>query len=866
MQIQDFWLFSKRRIEYTYISTRLHIVGLESRNATPYSASQLTGLPKVSPVKRYSSCLFILPLLVSVSFAEEPDAVGLKFFETKIRPALLEHCADCHGVDEQESELRLDTPAHLMAGGQSGPVAIPGKPGRSLLVSAIRYKDENLQMPPDEKLPASVIADLVKWIEMGAPMPKSEMIAKKTRIPFDLDKAREHWSFQVPQRPALPAGDDVSNPIDKLVFAKLKEKGLTPAAPVSKRTLLRRTYLDLIGLPPTPEQIQAFLSDESPDAFSKVVDELLESPHYGERWGRHWLDIARYADSNGLDENVAHGNAWRYRDYVIAAFNSDKPFDQFIREQLAGDLLDGDEKAKHERLIATGFLSLGPKVLAEVDETKMEMDIIDEQIDTTGRVFLSLTFGCARCHDHKFDPIRADDYYALAGIFKSTTTMESFKKIAIWNENIIASPEQLKEKEKHDGQVTALETEIAALTKQEADAKKVTKPVETTTKVDATGEKKTEVTTEEPETPAETSEAQPTVAEQLKTLKANLKELKTKAPELPSAMGVTEAKPTDVPIHVRGSHLSLGRDVSRGMPLVLCIDEPELQAPGESGRLELANWLASPTHPLTSRVWVNRVWRWHFGTGLVSTTDNFGILGLKPTHPKLLDWLAVEFVENGWSTKELHRLILLSKTYQMSSAFNEKNAAIDLENQYHWRTKQLRMEAEVFRDSLLAVSGQLDTTMGGSMLHVKNREFIFNHTSKDETNYDSNRRSIYLPVIRNNLYDGFSLFDYTDASVSNSNRDTSTVAPQALYALNSDVVLTAAEQLAKQLQTDAPDDTSQRIRSLFEKAYGRLPTPQETATISHYITQLIPTVENELSAWTVVCQTILISNEFIYVQ
>lgn len=802
-----------------------------------------------------SLCLALM-LCTHSAFAEDVDSDGIRFYESKIRPLLLEHCADCHGAETQESDLRLDTPGHINLGGQSGPVVIPLKPEQSLLISALSHEDEALSMPPDEKLPAADIKLLTQWVSMGAPLPDAEVIAARQRIPFDLEEARKHWSFAPLQESETPSKEN-ENPIDLFILSKLTERGLTPAQPASKAVLIRRAYLDLIGLPPTPEQVDRFLADKSPTAFEKVVDELLASPHYGERWGRHWLDVARYADSNGLDENVAHGSAWRYRDYVIAAFNSDKPFNEFIQEQIAGDLLNGDAHPSHEQLIATGFLSMGPKVLAEGDETKMQMDIIDEQIDTTGRAFLGLTLGCARCHDHKFDPIRADDYYALAGIFKSTKTMESLKRIAKWNEHVIASPEQLKEKEHHDQEVASVQSKIDELKKQQTENKTVS--------VDATGEK------ESSESPPSAKELP--VAEQLKALDQQLKELKGATPELPTAMGVVEGEAKDVPIHVRGSHLSLGRDVARGVPLVLSQGDPALQNPQQSGRLELANWLTSKENPLTARVWVNRVWRWHFGKGIVSTTNNFGLLGTEPTHPELLDWLAMEFMKNGWSTKQLHRQMMLSKTYQMSSAYNKQNSEIDPENRFLWRRDQQRMEAEVFRDSVLAASGQLDRSMGGSMLHVKNREFIFNHTSKDETNYATTRRSVYLPVIRNNLYVGFSLFDYTDASVPNGDRSTSTVAPQALYALNSDLVLTAAEKLAERLFEQHADDFEPRVQSLYMISFGRDATPSEVEAVQAYLqsfatpaTKTEESATQNLKAWTALCQAFLISNEFIYVQ
>ncbi|WP_417850849.1 DUF1549 domain-containing protein [Thalassoglobus sp.] len=798
---------------------------------------------------------------------QKANSAGIEFFESKIRPLLIDRCADCHGADLQEAELRLDTPGHLLAGGQSGPIVVAGKPDQSLLITAVGFKDEALQMPPDDKLTDAEIALLTKWVEMGAPAPDAELIASKQRIPFDVNEARKHWSFQDLKRPAVPEIAGLTNPIDQFIYAKLEEKQLFPAPSATKRVLIRRAYFDLIGLPPTPEQVQAFLDDDTPEAFDKIVEELLASPHYGERWGRHWLDVARYADSNGLDENIAHGNAWRYRDYVIESFNSDKPYDQFVKEQLAGDLLEGPEETRYERLIATGFLSLGPKVLAEADQTKMLMDIIDEQVDTTGRAFLGLTLGCARCHDHKFDPIRADDYYALAGIFKSTYTMESLKTIAKWNEHIIATPEELEEKKKHDAQVASIQSQIDELKKKQT-ANSTASTAKPVVQVDATGEKVAEQpAAEKPQAATEKPQTEPTLAEQLKALDKELKALKAKEPPLSTTMGVKEAEPEDIPIHVRGSHRSLGRVVNRGVPLVLAKHDPGLKNPKQSGRLELANWMASSENPLTSRVWVNRVWRWHFGEGLSTSVDNFGFLGQEPSHPELLDWLATEFIAKGWSTKELHRLIMSSKTYQMAAQHNAQNSAIDPANTYHSRANIQRMEAEIFRDSLLFVSAQLDTTMGGSLLNVKNREFIFNHTSKDNTNYDTTRRSIYLPVIRNNLYAPFSLFDYTDASVLNGDRETSTVAPQALYALNSDLVITASEKLAERLLQQESDSPEQRVNVLFETTYGRTPTDSEVSSVLEYVQQLqTQKKQSEQLSWTALCQIFLISNEFIYVE
>jgi mono/diheme cytochrome c family protein len=842
----------------------------------------MQGSPTVLQTHAFRTILtsLCLSFFAGTALAEPPSEEQLKFFETKIRPLLAEHCYACHGQDEQESDLRLDTFAGMIGGGTSGPAMTPGKPEESLIYSAVTYKDEFLQMPPEGKLPDEQIALLQEWINQGAPHPERDgpLTIQPRKGAIDLDEARQFWAFQPIVRPPVPDVDDADwarNPIDAFLLAQLDAEGLTPAPPADKRTLIRRATFDLTGLPPTPEEIAAFLNDDSPQAFEKVIDRLLDSKRYGERWGRHWLDVARYADSNGLDENVAHGNAWRYRDYVVASFNEDKPFDRFILEQVAGDLLAAlgpDDTLnpqpstlnEHEPLIATGFLTLGPKVLAEGDQDKLQMDIVDEQIDTLGRAFLGMTLGCARCHDHKFDPVGIDDYYSLAGIFKSTRTMETLKRIAKWNENVIASPEQLEEKRRHEEQIAAKQQEIATVIERTKAELTTALEEEASTETDGEAEPKKEITEED--FPEETQA-------RLKELREELKRLEETVPELPTAMGVQEAEEiTDTRIHVRGSHLTLGRPVERGIPAVFT-DAPLKISEEDSGRMQLARWLVSDENPLTARVIANRLWRWHFGQGLVPTPDNFGRLGEAPVNPELLDWLAIELRENGWSLKSLHKRIMLSATYRMSSRENPDNHAIDPENRFQWRAPVRRLEAEAIRDSLLAVSGLLDETMGGSMLHVKNRAFLFDHTSKDTTSYDSHRRSLYLPVIRNNLYDGFSLFDYADSDVPQGNRNTSTVAPQALFLMNSDLLLETSAALSDRLFTEQPEDEQARVARLYELTLGRLPESHETDRFLTFVKRFEKAIgessgEEDIyqTAWTAACQTILGTNEFLYVQ
>lgn len=780
---------------------------------------------------------------------KSPTADQFRFFETNIRPILAEHCYRCHGSAKQRADLRLDTLAGIRKGSSTGAIVDKEHPEKSLLLKAIRHEDPELKMPPDRKLSDRQIADITRWVKQGMPYPSE-------RIADDKDsKDKPHWAFQPAVDPVVPAVKDTAWPrgsLDRFILARLESRGLKPASPADRRTLIRRVTFDLTGLPPTPEEVEAFLKDTSPDAYVKVVDRLLASPHYGERWGRHWLDVARYADSNGLDENVAYGNAWRYRDYVVAAFNQDKPYDRFLVEQIAGDLLPAsDESEKGQQLIATGFLALGPKVLAEVDEKKMELDIVDEQLDTFGRAILGMTFGCARCHDHKFDPITAKDYYGLAGIFQSTKTMEHFKKIARWHENPLTDPAYAERKAAHERKVAQTKEAIADLIRK-ADQAMLAKGIAAAKNL-------------EPHYPPETKA-------ELKRLRDELAKVAKSGPEMGTAMGVTEAKVMETPLYVRGNHLKPGKVVPRQVPEVLAVSFRPSFDSSRSGRLELAQWLIRPNHPLTVRVVVNRIWRWHFGAGLVSSTDNFGTLGAAPSHPELLDWLAHRFIENRWSIKSLHRMILLSSTYQQSSVGDAKTVKADPENRLLGRSSVKRLEAEAVRDSILAVTGKLDRTMGGSMLHVKNREFLFDHTSKDGTKYDSLRRSIYLPVIRNNVYDVFQLFDFPDPAVSTGDRATTTVAPQALFLMNSDWVGQLCDHLAVELLATKSDDAG-RVKTLYLRAYGRTPTEKEVSRSLELVRGLEAALGRETAtgrprnlAWACLCQTVIGANEFIYVE
>ena len=734
--------------------------------------------------------------------------------------------------------------------------------------------------------------------------------------------------------------------------------------------MIRRVTFDLIGLPPTPDEIASFVNDPSPDAFQRVVDRLLASPHYGVRWGRRWLDVARYADSNGLDENLAYGQAWRYRDYVVEAFNRDKPFDRFVIEQIAGDLAPG---ANRESKTATAFLVLGAKVLAEPDMEKLVMDTIDEQIDTTGKAFLALTLGCVRCHDHKFDPLKQKDYYALAAIFKGTRTFASTKTGVIkhWNEHSFASDEErsrLKEVDaaiaKRKQAASSFKSKAISRIRDEARSKAADY-------LFAATQFEAEATLREVETVAEPLGLHPRIlhhcrlhldyhrdesffkqwhdlrddpdalrayyvgrfeqaAEALaKAKKENPKAKTLKDPSLEearaalhdlygflavppkpefafdaatldeyyrledearkfesvaddetAAMGVGENETVrEIPIHIRGSHLNLGEPVAREFPEVMRLSASRPIWPSaQSGRLELARWIASSQNPLTARVFVNRLWSWHFGAGLVKSTENFGKLGDRPSHPELLDWLARRFISDGWSVKKMHRLILTSSAYQMASRSDDAESGIaqDPENRLLWRFPIRRLEAEEVRDAILAISGRLDLAIGGKTVPLRNRQFVFNHTSVDHTKYDSVRRAIYLPVIRNNLYTLFEQFDFPDPTMPTSRRGETIVAPQALLMLNADLVMDSAHAMADRVKSVSADE-EKRVEIAYQLAFGRPPTPEEVERAKEFL-QLVRHLKGDFAyppgkhpkreptPWMMFCQSLIAANEFIYLR
>jgi len=770
-----------------------------------------------------------LPPVSGVQQADQPGEVApqmsaddLQFFESEVRPLLTDHCYECHAGESRilRGGLRLDHRAGWLRGGDSGPAIVPGDPQNSLLMQAVRY--ESMEMPPAGRLSEQQTAVLGEWIRRGAPDPRLEAPPAKLQ-PVDWDAARKHWAFQPIPDAEPPAESDPlwsKNPIDRFVRARLRQAGMEPAVAADRRTLIRRATFDLTGLPPTPEETAAFIADPAEDAFDRVVDRLLSSPAYGERWGRHWLDLVRYATTNGADENHGLPEAWRYRDWVIRSLNVDLPMDQFIVQQLAGDLLPvpEDEQAAGDLLTATGLLVLGPKMLAEQDKEKMLIDIADEQVDTISRTMLGLTLSCARCHDHKFDPLSARDYYALAGIFYSTRTMQNRDFVSKWMERPLPSREVTERRRQHQQRIDAVKSELEQLK--------------------VAGQK-----------------------ELAAARQAELEKLQKELPQYAMVMAAEEGERCNLPVHLRGNHLKPGPDlVPRGMPSILTEVAPADSISGdESGRLQLARWLVSPQQPLTARVMVNRLWMWHFGRPLMRSPSNWGLQAEAPSHPELLDWLARELMRRGWSLKSMHRLVLSSRTWQMSSVQRADYQELDPENRLLWRQNRRRLEAEEVRDAVLLTGGGLDRTSGGMAGSV-----------------DAPRRAIYLPIDRAALYEMFSTFDYVETAGHIEQRPATTVPNQALFLLNSSLVHEQSRRLAEgQGAADVgfPGATAEELCSrLFDVIYGRPASMAERAETMTFLQQLDSALsgvaderERRLQCWATLCRTLLAGNQFLFV-
>ena len=876
-----------------------------------------------------------------------------EYFENRVRPVLHEHCSQCHGEQIQSAEIDFRDPGTVI-----GSAVVIGDES-SPLIRAVRY-ESSIKMPPTSKLPEETIATLVDWVRMGAPWPGYEPAPEAGAAEAGEVIDSSHWSFQPLADADAPAVGDaawVRNDIDRFVLARLREGGLEPPPEAGKLTLLRRAKFDLQGLPPTEEEIRRLAADEDPGALDRLVDELLASPHYGERWGRHWLDVARYADSTGVDEDRPFGDSWRYRDYVVSAFNDDLPFNQFVREQVAGDLLPapGGAPVNVRGVVATGFLAVGPMALAQRDPIQKKYDVVDEQIDTLTKAFLGLTVACARCHDHKFDPILTADYYALAGILASTRTFDDWRKngsryykhplveratyeryrkqaddverlerilrvarqVAVHRyvaggpalrlaQYMVSSQgsagvgglgadvlEWFREyleprptprahlarwREAADGREAAaagyqeellenLAERIRRLGQwvEEAEAASGSEPPTDLTEVFRSLPALTFYSDLfddggpfdlDPEEVADRFDERDRA--RLEALEARVKQSRAALPEEPPmANSVAEGEFVQQRIFRRGQHKNPGRQVPKRFPLVLAgTDQPEIVS--GSGRLELANWLASGSNALAARVIVNRVWLWHFGEGLVRTPDNFGIRGEEPTHPALLDWLAARFIESGWSVKALHRLIMNSATYRASSAISAEAQEEDPENRLWSRFERRRLSIEELRDSYLGVSGHLDRAVGGDtdLGSGSLAEFVRNNRRINPDDYT--RRSIYLPLMRNKLPNLLGLFDFGDATTANGQRSTTNVAPQALYLMNSGFAQGAARRVAGSLSGSPPE----RVLQAYRRVLARPPTSLEASLAARHVRAH----GDEVDGWTSLCKMLLASNEFHFVE
>ena len=794
-------------------------------------------LPRVALGRRWFGWLplFFVFLGTSTQAAEDvpaPTPEQLEFFEAKIRPLLVEHCFECHAADAPKGikgGLRLDSRVGLWKGGDNGPGIDPAQPDESLLLQAVRW--QGFEMPPKGKLPAADLQALTDWVKQGAPWPAAAATDSAEK-PKHIDWATirdEHWAWRPIRRAEVPvvtpaASPDVErsawvrNPIDAFVLDKLLTAGLAPSPPAEEAVLLRRVYLDLIGLPPTPVEVSAFVEAYGRDpeaALSEVVDRLLARPAYGERWGRHWLDLARYSDIAGSFGGPAIPHAWRYRDWVVSEFNADLPYDQFVRAQIAGDL-QGPESAA-----GTGFFALGPTYVSDGGDpdatAQAQSETLDDRVDTLSRALLGLTVSCARCHDHKFDPIPQLDYYSLAGVFQNTRLAE----------HPLVPPETVAAFQSHHQRIAQLDGKLKGLDellKKEA---------------------------RDPTVDESTDRAE---------WQTELDQLRRSAPPMyPLAHGLAESGTADMPLAIRGNLRKPGPLAPRRFLRILSRAEPALFQQG-SGRLDLAKALTEKTNPLLARVFVNRVWMHHLGRALVRTPSNFGLMGEAPTHPELLDWLASEFQHptgDGvpWSIKRLHRLIVLSNTYRQSSRPSERGLGLDGDNRLLWRANPRRLDVEVWRDTLLAVTGELDPTVGGPSV---------------ENLLASSRRTIYGTVNRNSDQ-GVSqvflrLFDFPAARASSEGRIATTIPQQSLFLMNSPFMADRARQLARRMQADWATDT-ERIPALYARLYSRPPTADELRIGLDYLAaQAESQPGDQLSRWEQYAQVLLSANELMFVE
>lgn len=835
--------------------------------------------------------------------AATEEAAKIEFFERHVRPLLVEKCFTCHSAEtNSHGGLRVDDRNGLLTGGGRGAALVPGDPDASLLIKAIR-REGALKMPPQGELNEQQRAVLTRWVAEGAAWTPVRVPSSLGERNEDYEHLRQtHWAWQPLTKPSHPSITDAAWPaddLDRFILVKLEERGLPPVEPADPATLLRRVTHDLTGLPPTPEELADFLADPSDAAYARAIDRLLASPRHAEHWARHWLDVARYGESTGSARNLPYPHAWRYRDYVIAAFAADMPYDQFLREQVAGDLLPASSVSEKARqLVATGFLAVGVKDVNQRFKVRYLMDNVDEQIDAVTRAFLGLTASCARCHDHKFDPIPQTDYYALAGIFRSTESCDGLRNkmggggLDYYDTSALISlsvdPLPEGKQEELDAARTALQTAQAELRKVNQSGMADEKTPDGRTRRQA-------------------------ARQQVDGLQQKLLELNDPAQQGPIALGVRDAQQIgDTEVRIRGEAEKLGPIVPRGFLSLIPIADPPRVPARRSGRLELADWLTDPRNPLTSRVMVNRVWLHLFGRGLVSTPDNFGTTGDSPTHPELLDHLSGQFVSQGWSLRQLIRRLVLSRTYRLSSQAPTQHLASDPDNTLHWRHSPRRLSAEELRDTALHLAGRLDLQRpAGSPVQSLKVIEISNNSAEArrfaQVARESRHRSVFLPLVRTQTPQALAVWDFAEQGLVTGQRSSTTVASQALYLLNSDFVIELARELAQRLTATGEADAGTRITQLFQLAYGRPADAAERERAERYIAEyqaeleaLTPPLpdrpeppelphegatpprpgvplpagvegardprERELKAWASLCQAVLASAEFRYLR
>ena len=844
-------------------------------------------------------------------------AANTAFFDSKVLPILQKRCFECHSHGTKiKGGLALDSRSGWAEGGDNGPAIKPGQLEESLVIKAVRYVDSEFEMPPKAKLPASEIAILEEWVKLGAHDTRTAGAGKQKKG-IDLAEGRKFWAFQPVSNPKPPLVKDTAwplDPLDHFILKPLEAKGIKPVGDADRYTWLRRVSLDLTGLPPTANDIESFSKDSSSDAYANVVDRLLNSKAYGERWARHWLDLTGYADMIGTSNGVFAEHAWRYRDYLINAFNADKPFDEFVREQIAGDLMPSKStEDRAQKITATGFLMVGDIEIVNPDKAKMETDHIDSQMIKIGQTFMGMTLGCVRCHDHKFDPIGVDDYYGIAGMLRSSPSSHKMPNMGVWstiNSTVLPeTPTQLTARKKLEAEneqrivgfkaeQKKLTDEKAVVTKQLAALGKSDTPAPQVAASDnaernvpksaPTSEKKSASL---PESVGKNSPDKDALTKRRDELDAQLKKLgdtmnhaeffKDKTPR---AFAMSDGpQPADMPIYVRGNPYAPSTVVPRGTLRVASWEKFPAIPAGQSGRLQLADWLADQRNPLTARVTVNRIWQKLFATGIVPSVDYFGTRGDVPTNPELLDHLASRFMRGGWSQKAFLRSLVLSRSYRLSSSNDALAMKLDPENKLFWRMNRQRLDAEAMRDSMLAISGELVRDSGGPALVLEEPENCGALALKgvNPPNYKHSKprpsqefeRTLYLPVLRGGTAGPDRLrafFDFVDPAGTAGQRNQTVVPTQSLFLLSNELLRKRATKLADHFIAAEPNEMA-RLEALWLRVLNRPITSNEREDATAFLGNVEPLIKTvkgrpalDSIKWRELCHSLLASNEFVF--